>query len=120
MMNFVCFSHQVHYSFVRLLSQGNSHFLGAGGAKGWPRSLPRSLTPRTRSILPRMMLLGIPLEKCLSKNIYDELAEAVFLPSSFVVIDNLRFLVDFGCKIFLAQAFALASLLNATSNACVN
>lgn len=67
-MNFVCCSSlhqvQVFFSADRLLpSTDEAYFFGAGGAIGWPISLPRSFMPRTRSILPRMMLFGIPLKE---------------------------------------------------------
>lgn len=52
------------FSADRLLpSTDEAYFFGAGGAIGWPISLPRSFMPRTRSILPRMMLFGIPLKE---------------------------------------------------------
>lgn len=36
------------------------YFFWDGGTNGWPRSLPRSFMPSTRSILPRITLFGIP------------------------------------------------------------
>lgn len=52
----------------RLLDeQDGAYFLAVGGATAWPISLPRSFTPRTRSILPSTMLLGIPLKGQLHK-----------------------------------------------------
>jgi hypothetical protein len=38
-----------------------AYFFAVEGAAVWPISLPRNLMPRTRSIFPRMILLGIPL-----------------------------------------------------------
>lgn len=46
----------------RLLDQQDgAYFFAIGGAIVWPISLPRSFIPRTLSILPKMMLFGIPL-----------------------------------------------------------
>lgn len=42
------------------------------------------------------------------------------LPSSFVVVDDLRFLVNFGSKILLTQAFGLSTLLDQTCNVRIN
>lgn len=37
----------------------STHFL-PGGCSGWPRSFPRNFIPITRSIFPKIKLLGIP------------------------------------------------------------
>lgn len=44
----------------------------------------------------------------------------VISPSSFVVIDDLRFLVNLRCKILLTQTLRLSALLDDTSDAVVN
>lgn len=97
-----------------------AYFLAVGGAIGWPISFPRNLIPRTRSIFPKMMLLGIPLKVHSNKIFVVIWIILLYSPSCFVVIHDLRFLVNLRSKILLTQAFGLSALLDDTSNRVVN
>jgi hypothetical protein len=59
MMYILCVYHNVQRVVLIFILFFSLYFLLPRGASGWPMSLPRSLTPKARSILPKICWLGM-------------------------------------------------------------